>query len=77
MPQTKPKKERLPVDELDDELAADKAGDIKLVAGPDRAWSLWKKIHWIQGNLDAIPKDAELQVGQGRAVPVLSHRLRG
>lgn len=73
MTQAKPKEERLPVDDLDDEIAADQDGGIKLVADPDRIWSIWKKIHWIQGKLTAIPKDAQLNVGGNKMVPVLSH----
>jgi hypothetical protein len=69
----KPRQEEHPVEELDRELAAERAGDIKFAAGPDRNWSIWRKIHWVQGKLAAIPKDAELEVGRGRRVPVLSH----
>jgi hypothetical protein len=64
----------LPVDELDEELAKDRIEEDEVSdERPQRTWSLWKKIHWIQGKLKAIPKDATLDVGGGRQVPVLSH----
>jgi hypothetical protein len=68
MPQAKLKEEPLPVDELDAEIAKDKAAEQEeswWQGEPEPEWGIHRRLLWVQANTPTLAKDLDVSTGRG------------